>query len=276
MRAFPIGLMALLLISAAEPVTEPAAKPAPVLIAKPALWKVSDADTTIYLFGTIHLLKPGTQWFEGKIKTAFDASDELVLEMIQPSEAEAQKIVISRAIDPDGPPLSQKLTPKDAAKFRAALKTLDIDPEGLEPFEPWFASTLVAMAPMQKLGYDPETGAEKVLTAEAKAEARARMEQGRVRELVHEVERERFNEAALVARRNPELEDYLKRSAGEKANGETLPPTDPVLQRAVDAVQSRETLDAAKLMWKTDETGPESLQEEILKAPKAVPVSGVR
>lgn len=114
------------------------------------------------------------------------------------------------------------------------------------------------------------------MTAEAKAEARARMEQGRVRELVHEVERERFNEAALVARRNPELEDYLKRSAGEKANGETLPPTDPVLQRAVDAVQSRETLDAAKLMWKTDETGSESLQEEILKAPKAVPVSGVR
>jgi hypothetical protein len=169
MRAFSLGLMALLFISAAEPVTEPAAKPAPVLIAKPALWKVSDADTTIYLFGTIHLLKPGTQWFEGKIKTAFDASDELVLEMVQPSEADAQKIVISRAIDPDGPPLSQKLTPKDAAKYRAALKTLDIDPQGLEPFEPWFASTLVAMAPMQKLGYDPEAGAEKVLTAEAEA-----------------------------------------------------------------------------------------------------------
>ena len=60
MRAFSLGLMALLLVSAAEP----AAKPAPVLIAKPALWKVSDADTTIYLFGTIHLLKPGTQSFQ--------------------------------------------------------------------------------------------------------------------------------------------------------------------------------------------------------------------
>lgn len=169
MRAFSLGLMALLLVSAAEPAVEPAAKPAPVLIAKPALWKVSDADTTIYLFGTIHLLKPGTHWFDGKIKTAFDASDELVLEMLPPNEAEAQKIVISRAIDPDGPPLSKKLTPKDAAKFRAALKSLDIDPEEVEFFEPWFASTLIAMAPMEKLGYGPESGAESRLTAEAKA-----------------------------------------------------------------------------------------------------------
>jgi len=165
MRAFPLGLAALFLVSA----TEPAAKPAPVLVAKPALWKVADTDTTIYLFGTIHLLKPGTRWFEAQIKTAFDASDELVLEMIQPAEAESVKIVMSRAIDPDGPPLSQKLTPKDAAKFRAALKAVDIDPDGLEPFEPWFASTLVAMAPMQKLGYEPESGAERSLTAAAKA-----------------------------------------------------------------------------------------------------------
>ena len=114
------------------------------------------------------------------------------------------------------------------------------------------------------------------MSAEANVYARARMSQGRVRELVHEVERERFNEAALVARRNPELEDYLKRSAGEKANGETLPPTDPVLQRAVDAVHSRETLEAAKLLWKKPAPPKDALPEEIIIAPKAVPVSGVR
>ena len=30
--------------------------------ASPAMWKVADADTTIYLFGTIHLLPKGTAW----------------------------------------------------------------------------------------------------------------------------------------------------------------------------------------------------------------------
>ncbi len=162
MRSLALGLLAPFLVSAAKPAPPP-------LVAKPALWKVADADTTIYLFGTIHLLKPGTRWFEGKIKTAFEASDELVLEIIQPTDAESQQIVLSKALDPDGPPLSQKLTPADATKYRAALKSVDIDPESLEPFEPWFASTLVAMAPMQKLGYDPESGAEKLLTAQANA-----------------------------------------------------------------------------------------------------------
>ncbi len=169
MRAFSLGLLALLLVSAAEPAAEPSAKAEPALIAKPALWKVSDKDTTIYLFGTIHLLKPGTRWFEGKIKTAFDASNELVIEMIEPTPGEAQRIVLKHAIDPDGPPLSQKLTPTDAAKYQAALRAVDIDPAGLESFEPWFASTLIAMAPMQKLGYNPASGAEKTLTAQAKA-----------------------------------------------------------------------------------------------------------
>lgn len=162
MRAISLGLLATLLVSAAEPA------PAPVN-AKPALWKVADSDTTVYLFGTIHLLKPETRWFAGDIKTAFDASDELVTEMIQPTDGEAQKIVITRALDPDGPPLTKKLTPKDAARYSAALKSLDLDPVGLEVFEPWFVSTLVAMAPMQKLGYDVSSGAEKVLTAAAKA-----------------------------------------------------------------------------------------------------------
>lgn len=114
-----------------------------------------------------------------------------------------------------------------------------------------------------------------VMDAEEKEAALERMAQGRVRELVHEVARERFNEAALVARRNPELEDYLKRSAGEETEDETLPPMDAVLQRAVDAVQAKETLARAKLSWKAPAEEGEK-KEEILKAPKAVPVTGSR
>ncbi|MGI9360936.1 MAG: TraB/GumN family protein, partial [Parasphingorhabdus sp.] len=54
----------------------------------PALWVVKDEDTTIYLFGTIHILKPGLSWFDEAVKDAFDESEELVVEMIQPEPAE--------------------------------------------------------------------------------------------------------------------------------------------------------------------------------------------
>jgi uncharacterized protein YbaP (TraB family) len=53
--------------------------------ARPALWVVSDADTTIYLFGTIHTHDGQAHWFDHAVRRAFDASDSLVLETIVPA-----------------------------------------------------------------------------------------------------------------------------------------------------------------------------------------------
>lgn len=51
---------------------------------KPALWMVTDGDTTIYLFGTFHALDGSTNWFKDGVKSAFQASDQLVLETVLP------------------------------------------------------------------------------------------------------------------------------------------------------------------------------------------------
>jgi uncharacterized protein YbaP (TraB family) len=49
------------------------------------LWVVSDHDTTIYLFGTIHTHDGHAHWFDHAVRRAFDASDSLVLETIVPA-----------------------------------------------------------------------------------------------------------------------------------------------------------------------------------------------
>ena len=66
-------------------------KPPAKIEAKPAMWVVKDADTTIYLFGTVHILKPEISWFNGAVKSAFDGSDRLVLELVVPPAAVSQK-----------------------------------------------------------------------------------------------------------------------------------------------------------------------------------------
>lgn len=50
----------------------------------PALWVVNDDDTVIYLFGTFHALDGNVDWFEQAVKTAFSASDQLMLETLVP------------------------------------------------------------------------------------------------------------------------------------------------------------------------------------------------
>lgn len=135
--------------------------------ADPALWVVKDADTTVYLFGTVHMLKPGLSWFDEGVKTAFDASDELVLELVMPPQAEMQALVSELGMTRGGPALPDQLPPAEAAKFRAALPGMGFAPEALDHAEPWLAATMLSAAPLRQLGYDEKDGAEAVLTAAA-------------------------------------------------------------------------------------------------------------
>ena len=98
--------------SAAVPPPRRAAPAAPLPDANPALWVVRDADTTIYLFGTFHLLD-GRPWFNDEVRTAFDASDELVMEAVLPENpASLQPLILHYAVDPQGRTLSSRLTPR--------------------------------------------------------------------------------------------------------------------------------------------------------------------
>lgn len=129
--------------------------------ADPAIWVVKDPDTTIYLFGTVHLLKPGLSWFDEAIKAAYDSSDELVIEMIEPDTETIQQATLRLAIDPSGTPLRDKLTPEARAKYEAALTKLGVPAAGFDSFRPWFAGLTLGVLPLAKAGFDPNSGVEK-------------------------------------------------------------------------------------------------------------------
>ena len=179
-KTMTVALAALLLGGNSAPQAAPAAPaPAPAapateasIPADPALWVVKDADTTIYLFGTVHALKPRLSWFDSAVRKAFDESGQLVLEIPLPDPAEAQKVVLPLAIDPDGPPLRQKLTEADRATYVAALTKLGVPAAGIDQFdslEPWFAAVTMAQIALQKAGFTPGDGAETALDKAAKA-----------------------------------------------------------------------------------------------------------
>lgn len=157
-------------LHAAEPVAAPAvAASVPTVDADPALWVVKDKDTTIYLFGTVHVLKPGLGWFDEAVKDAFDRSDELMLEMILPEDqADVAKRMMPLAIDQTGKTIPQRLTPEQLAAYQAALTSVGLPANAFDAFEPWFPAITLSVLPLSKLGYDPEQGAEKLLTRFAK------------------------------------------------------------------------------------------------------------
>ena len=137
--------------------------------ADPAIWVVTDPDTTIYLFGTFHALDGKSDWFNEEVKTAFDQSSEVVLEL-PPMEDKAalQPIVMKYAIDTSGKPLSEKLSPAAKEKYVKALTEMGVPPAAFDKFKPFFAALTVIMAGAQKIGMTGEQGAEAILTKAAK------------------------------------------------------------------------------------------------------------
>jgi len=156
------------LLAALALLFSPAAYAQEVKDADPAIWVVKDADTTIYLFGTVHVLKPGLSWFDEGVKAAFDASDEVVLEMIEPAPEAMQALIMQTGISMTGPTLTEKLPEAKRPLLAAAAADLGMPPVALDRFEPWLAGVMASVAPLAKLGYNPESGAEKVITEAAK------------------------------------------------------------------------------------------------------------
>ncbi|NIJ21973.1 hypothetical protein FHS95_003684 [Sphingomonas naasensis] len=147
----------------------PAAQAQAVKDADPALWVVKDSDTTIYLFGTVHVLKPGLSWFDEAVKTAFDKSDTLVIEMVEPDAATMQGLIMKTAVNPSGPTLTERLPADKREAYAKVVADVGVPAIALDRFDPWFAAVTLTVAGLPRLGYDPAHGAERTLTDAARA-----------------------------------------------------------------------------------------------------------
>jgi uncharacterized protein len=137
--------------------------------ANPALWVVKDADTTIYLFGTVHAMKPGVSWFDGQVRNAFTKSDSLVLELVNPPMEEVQATYTKLALNTSGTTARAMLSAEERIKYDAALTKLGLAPASLDPFEPWAVAVTLQLMSAGQLGFNPDDGVETILTSAAKA-----------------------------------------------------------------------------------------------------------
>ncbi|HPI48355.1 MAG TPA: TraB/GumN family protein [Hyphomonadaceae bacterium] len=130
-------------------------------LAQPAFWVVRDADSTIYLLGTIHLLKPETVWRTEKLDAAIAASDALWLEL-PTTNAEAMQgemmVLVSRYGLSPASRLSKKLTEEEVKTLDEAARLAGLSAGQLDVFRPWFAALTISTAAMTRAGYDPASG----------------------------------------------------------------------------------------------------------------------
>jgi uncharacterized protein YbaP (TraB family) len=141
--------------------------------AEPALWRVTDGEREVWLFGSVHLLPKGGFSVAGALADALADADRVCMEIDAGAEDEmtAASITLARAVDPDGRDLFELLG-GDADRVRGAANDAGIPLDSLAMFEPWFAGLTVSVMALQARGYDVEHGVEQVIQAEAREEGK--------------------------------------------------------------------------------------------------------
>ncbi|MFD2205789.1 TraB/GumN family protein [Kiloniella antarctica] len=143
----------------------------------PALWKLTDADSEIWLFGTVHALEKGLDWRTDKINNAFDAATTFYMEApVNEATPESMAPMMQEyGINHSGKPFYEDLSPQGRDYFLKTLKSLGISKSAVKnfaPMRPWLAAVTLATFQMQAKGIDPEAGVDKVLWDAAKAEGK--------------------------------------------------------------------------------------------------------
>lgn len=131
------------------------------LPAQPPMWVVSDADSEITLYPTLHILPEGVEWKSEEMQKRLADAEEVWFEIKPGSQSDPniQMTVVKLGFDPTSSLLS-KLNEDEIAKLESAIAPLGMTAQAVDPMKPWMASTLVGVGALMDKGFSPDAGVE--------------------------------------------------------------------------------------------------------------------
>jgi uncharacterized protein len=140
--------------------------------AAPALWKVSDEDSSVWLFGSVHLLRADTDWRGPVLDKIVSKAERVYFETDISIEAQmaVMPLTFDLGFNRDGRLLSEIIGAELTSRLREAAAEYGIPMATLLTMKPWMAATTLSTGPLLESGYDTTLGVEAVLATEVPAE----------------------------------------------------------------------------------------------------------
>lgn len=142
----------------------------PNVSSKNSLWRVKSKNNSVYLLGSLHLLRSDNYPLSNIIEKAFEDSQILVLEVDLKSmnDPETQLKMLTKGTFADGQTLEKSIGRKAYELAKTKTEELGIDIVMFKDFKPWlFAMTLTTIK-LQSLGFDPQHGLDTYFYSKAK------------------------------------------------------------------------------------------------------------
>jgi uncharacterized protein YbaP (TraB family) len=136
------------------------------------LWSVEGRKSTVYIVGSIHILKRDSYPLPAAIENIFNCCNKIVFEtdLDGMKSPEIQNMMVKLGMFPAGQTLSKNITQDTYALLREKLHDSGIPVDRFEQFKPWFISINLASMELERMGFDPALGIDRLFFERAKQE----------------------------------------------------------------------------------------------------------
>lgn len=135
----------------------------------PAIWRVSDEDSTLYLYGTVHLLPSDLSWQRDDMREAFADAGTVFFEADHTGAPglRAEALATREGLRRDGQRLTDTLDNYQANLLEAVANNGRIDLAALDAMQPWLATELITLSAARAAGLSSDLSADEALKSRA-------------------------------------------------------------------------------------------------------------
>jgi uncharacterized protein len=127
-----------------------------------SLWELHGKHNTVFLLGSIHVLRPGDYPLSPAVMQAYASSKSLLMEinLADMDLEQLQEEMMAGAMLPEGESLSRVMGPKRYSRAETLARDVGVELATFDRFAPWFAAEAISQLQLLQLGFQPTSGVE--------------------------------------------------------------------------------------------------------------------
>ncbi len=140
-----------------------------------SLWVLHGNHNTVYLLGSIHVLRPRDYPLAPALLDAYGDAKSVLMEvnMEEIGSAEVQTEMLGSAMLPEGKTLSALLGQQRYARAEALAREVGVEISLFDQFAPWFVAEAISQQQLTQLGFQPESGVEMYFMGRARTDGKS-------------------------------------------------------------------------------------------------------
>ena len=143
--------------------------------ARHALWELHGKHNTVYLLGSIHVLRLKDYPLAPEVLTAYGKAKSVLMEvdLEEIASDNAQAEMLASAVLPDGRTLPEVLGQQRYGRAAQLAHEVGVELSMFDQFAPWFAAEAVSQLQLTQLGFQPESGVEMYFMERARSDGKS-------------------------------------------------------------------------------------------------------